>query len=152
MEATLAPRVFGLSRELATQNLINIDPSQSYELASAMMLRSIDSEIEDPGVMRSFKVNPLKNNGLGLAGENRSLHILDAFYSLENSGVSNIGISKAEEALLLEESYDAFIKLDKRSREVMLNNLPPQFKSIVAYGNTSGRSYYDLFKAVHLAR
>jgi hypothetical protein len=164
MEATLAPRVFGLSRELATQNLININPSQSYELASAMMLRSIDSEIEDPGFMRSFKVNPLKNNGLGLAGENRSLHILDAFYSLENSGVSNVGISKAEEQLLLEGAkdskgepvsgtgvYDAFIKLDKRSREVMLNNLPPQFKSIVAYGNTSGRSYYDLFKAVHPA-
>ena len=164
MEATLAPRIFGLSRQLATQNLINMDPSQSYELASAMTLRSIDSEIEDPGFMRSFKVDPLKNNGLGLAKENLSLHILDAFYSLENSGVSNIGISNAEEKFLLEGVenskgeiedgtgvYNAFIKLDKRSREVMLNNLPPQFKSIVAYDNSSGRSYYDLFKAVHPA-
>jgi hypothetical protein len=161
MEATLAPRIFGLSRQLATQNLINMDPSQSYELASAMLLRSIDSEIEDPGFMRSFKVNPLKNNGLGLAKENPSLHILDAFYSLENSGVSNIGITKPEEQLLLqgvENSkgetvdgtgvYDAFLKLDRRSREVMLNNLPPQLRDQLSIKHNA--TFYKLFEATHI--
>jgi hypothetical protein len=161
MEATLAPRIFGLSRQLATQNLINMDPSQSYELASAMLLRSIDSEIEDPGFMRSFKVNPLKNNGLGLAKENLSLHILDAFYSLENSGVSNIGITKPEEQLLLqgvENSkgetvdgtgvYDAFLKLDRRSREVMLNNLPPQLRDQLSIKHNA--TFYKLFEATHI--
>ena len=74
------------------------------------------------------------------------MHILDAFYSLENSGVSNIGITKGEEQLLLQETYDAFIKLDKRSREVMLNNLPQQFKNI-EYSN--GYSYYEVFNKAH---
>jgi hypothetical protein len=149
MEATLAPRIFGLSRQLATQNLISMDPSQSYELASAMLLRS------------SFKVNPLKNNGLGLAKENLSLHILDAFYSLENSGVSNIGITKPEEQLLLqgvENSkgetvdgtgvYDAFLKLDRRSREVMLNNLPPQLRDQLSIKHNA--TFYKLFEATHI--
>lgn len=161
MEATLAPRIFGLSRQLATQNLISMNPSQSYELASAMMLRGIDSEIEDPGFMRSFKVNPLKNNGLGLAKENLSLHILDAFYSLENSGVSNIGITKGEEQLLLQGAedskgntvsgtgvYDAFLKLDRRSREVMLNNLPPQFSDQLSVKHNA--TFYKLFEATHI--
>ena len=160
MEATLAPRIFGLSRQLATQNLISMSPSQSYELASAMTLRSIDSEIEDPGRFSKFKVNPLKNNGLGLAKENLSLHVLDAFYSLENSGVSNIGITKAEEQLLLQGvedskgntvsgtgAYDAFLKLDRRSREVMLNNLPPQFKDQLSIKHNA--TFYKLFEVTH---
>lgn len=160
MEATLAPRIFGLSRQLATQNLISMSPSQSYELASAMTLRSIDSEIEDPGRFSSFKVNPLKNNGLGLAKENLSLHVLDAFYSLENSGVSNIGITKGEEQLLLQGvedskgntvsgtgAYDAFLKLDRRSREVMLNNLPPQFKDQLSIKHNA--TFYKLFEVTH---
>jgi len=149
MEATLAPRIFGLSRQLATQNLISMSPSQSYELASAMTLRSIDSEIEKKSsliFLNSTTTNPLKNNGLGLAKENLSLHILDAFYSLENSGVSNIGITKGEEQLLLKESYNAFSNLDKRAREVILNNLPPQFKNIEY---AKGYSYYDVFKKAH---
>lgn len=163
MEATLAPRIFGLSRQLATQNLISMSPSQSYELASAMTLRSIDSEIEKKVnyiFPNSFTTNPLKNNGLGLAKENLSLHILDAFYSLENSGVSNIGITKPEEQLLLqgvEDSkgntvsgtgvYDAFFKLDRRSREVMLNNLPPQFKDQLSIKHNA--TFYKLFEVTH---
>ncbi len=147
-EGLLAPRVYGLSRNLATSSEtlgVELTLKESYTLSSAMLLRGINSEREAQtkffGAMDAAPTfDKTKNNGLGLnidltsekSEKQRStlaLHFLDAFYFLEESKSSDVGISKAEESVLLKNSYDDFIKLDRRSREVMLNTMPTMFKN-----------------------
>jgi len=161
----LAPRVYGLSRNLATssENLgVELTLKESYTLSSAMLLRGINSERTAQTKFKFFEAAPTfdktKNNGLSLNIDLTSekdekqrstlaLHFLDAFYFLEGSKSSNVGISKAEESVLLKNSYDDFIKLDRRSREVMLNTMPTMFKNKKYPGGDY--TMYRLFNSVN---
>lgn len=164
-EGLLPPKVFGLSRNLATSSEslgVGLTLKESYTLSSAMLLRGINSERTAQTKFKFFEAAPTfdktKNNGLGLNIDLTSekdekqrstlaLHFLDAFYFLEESKSSNVGISKAEESVLLKNSYEDFIKLDRRSREVMLNTMPTMFKN-KKYPNED-YTMYRLFNAAN---